>query len=131
MKRGTLLLVVDLLCLLAGMGIAATGLLIRYVLPPGSAGRRGGVMSLWSWDRHDWGEAHFWLSAVCVGLLAVHVGLHWTWVCEMVRRRLRCQTGESSDRGANWLYGAAMVFVLLGLLAGFLLVAGRLVQSEV
>ncbi len=129
MKRGSLLLLIDGLCLLAGMGVAATGLLIRYLLPPGSTGRRGGGLTLWTWDRHGWGECHFWLSVVCIALLGVHVGLHWSWVCGTIQRRLGLTPQTREGPGNRWLYGAALIFALAALLAGFLLVAGRAVKS--
>ena len=36
--------------------LITTGVLMRYVLPPGS-GRRAAI---WGLDRHGWGDLHFW-----------------------------------------------------------------------
>ena len=43
--------VIDLISLLVLLALAATGLLLKYVLPPGSRGGRG--LRLWGMDRHE------------------------------------------------------------------------------
>jgi hypothetical protein len=35
---------------------------------------------LWSMTRHEWGDIHFYLSALFVILMVVHIILHWTWI---------------------------------------------------
>ena len=62
MKRNTLNFVIDATSALVMVGMIATGLLLRFVLPPGSGSRR----MLWIWGRHDWGDLRFRL-AVGVG----------------------------------------------------------------
>ncbi|HIJ72597.1 MAG TPA: DUF4405 domain-containing protein [Candidatus Hydrogenedentes bacterium] len=73
--------VVDAVALAALMFLAATGILLRYVLPPGS----GHFSALWGMDRHEWGQIHFWIAVVLVGLLALHLVLHCRWVVCMVK----------------------------------------------
>ena len=90
MKRVTLNFIVDFVAFLTFLGIAVTGFIIKYVLPPGSGGHgrgfRGGreagehIRELWSMGRHDWGEVHFILSVIFIVLILVHVILHWTWI---------------------------------------------------
>jgi hypothetical protein len=62
------------------MGGAATGLLMKFVLPPGSSS-----LSVWGMGRHDWGGIHFWLAMALIVLLVVHVALHWARVCASTR----------------------------------------------
>jgi hypothetical protein len=50
----------------------ATGVLTRYVLPPGS----GWHTTVWGLSRHAWGENHFWISVVFLGTLTLHLVLH-------------------------------------------------------
>ena len=72
------------------MFLTATGVLVRYVLPPGS----GRFSTLWGMDRHDWGRVHFWIAVVLLLSLALHLLLHWRWVVSMASGRPR--EGSSS-----------------------------------
>ena len=83
MQRQLLNFFVDLVALLAMLGMVATGLMIRYLLPPGSRGGHG--LTLWSLDRHEWGDIHFWLAVALLTLLVLHVALHWEWVCAVLQ----------------------------------------------
>ena len=117
MKRNTLNFLVDLISALVLLGIIATGLVVRFVLPPGSGHGR----VLWGLDRHEWGDVHFWVAVAAGVLLLVHVALHWQWVCLTAVRLFRRRGGEHgypSGIGRN-LSGAALVVGLIGLFAGF------------
>ncbi|MBW8000864.1 MAG: DUF4405 domain-containing protein [Planctomycetes bacterium] len=94
MRRGTLNFVIDLVSFVDLLALIGTGFIIKYVLPPGSGGRgreltggigRGHIRELWSMSRHEWGSIHFYISALFVGLLIVHVVLHWKWLRDYVR----------------------------------------------
>ncbi len=80
MTRHLLNFVIDLISALVMLGMVATGLLLRFVLPPGSGSRQ----ALWGLGRHDWGGVHFWMAAGVAVLFLVHVALHWQWVCVTV-----------------------------------------------
>jgi hypothetical protein len=120
MRRSALNFVVDLVTLLAILVMIATGLIIRFVLPPGSGGHQGeGGLVLWSLGRHDWGDVHFWTSVAFGALLVVHVALHWSWVCTMVRGFV-CRT----DRGVHparrqSIYGVGFLLLLALMFGGF------------
>ena len=62
MKRSTLHFAIDVVTFLVMLAMIATGLLVRFVLSPGSGQRR----ALWKYARHNWGAVHFWL-AVALG----------------------------------------------------------------
>ena len=91
-KRTTLNFVVDLIGFVNLLLLAATGAVMRWVLPPGSGGEqghgggfRGGrgpveVKELLGVGRHDWGDIHFTLAVVFVSLILIHILLHWTWI---------------------------------------------------
>ncbi|HKQ47218.1 MAG TPA: DUF4405 domain-containing protein [Phycisphaerae bacterium] len=83
MRRATLNLIIDVISFAILASMIATGLLVRFVLPPGSRGGRG--LSLWNLDRHDWGDIHFGLAASLIGVLLIHLALHWSWVCQVAR----------------------------------------------
>lgn len=123
MARNTLNFVIDLVTFAVMLAMIATGLLIRFVLPPGSGERR----SLWDYTRHDWGDVHFWLAVVLGGLVLVHLALHWSWVCSLVSRW--CASADARGRPKSVLrrnlVGAALVLAVTGLVGGFLWIAER------
>jgi hypothetical protein len=85
--------------------LTTTGVLMRYVLPPGS----GGFSSVWGLDRHDWGALHFWIAAILFGVSAVHVFLHWRWIVSIMRGTPREGSGL---RVAVGVLGLAAVVAL-------------------
>jgi hypothetical protein len=123
LRAQTINFVVDFVSLLVLLAIAATGLVLKYVLPPGIRGGRG--LRLWDLSRHDWGDIHFWLSVTLAGLVVVHVALHWTWVCAVVARWFRSQAGNASklSAGRRTAYGGAFLLVVAALLFGSLWLA--------
>jgi hypothetical protein len=130
MRRDTLNFLIELVILVAMLGMLATGLTIRFLLPPGSRGGRG--LSLWGLDRHEWGDLHFWIAVSLVVLLVIHMALHWTWVCALTQCWLR-RGPEKPGRlslGARSLYGIVFLLVLATLVAGFLWLASTQVVSE-
>lgn len=116
LRRSTLNFLVDLVALLAIFVMIATGLVIRFVLPPGTGGGHGeGGLALWGLGRHDWGDVHFWTSVVLGVLLVLHVALHWSWVCMMVKRTLGgTETDQPRAGGCN---ACGVVFLLAVLFA--------------
>jgi len=89
MKRATLNFIVDLISFCNLLGLAFTGSIMKWILPPGTGGYgrgfRGGrgpgeIKYLWSMTRHEWGAIHFYLAVLFVTLMVVHIILHWTWI---------------------------------------------------
>jgi cell division protein FtsW (lipid II flippase) len=82
--------VIDALMFLCLTAMAGLGLLMRYVLVPGRAARatygRPVELTWLGWDRHDWGDLHFFLALVMVGLLTVHLILHWQMILGLFAR---------------------------------------------
>jgi hypothetical protein len=89
MRRPNIDFIVDTLALAALVFLAATGILIRYVLPSGS----GHFSTLWGMDRHQWGQIHFWIAAALIAITALHLVLHWRWIVTMVKGRRREGSG--------------------------------------
>ncbi len=123
MKRGTLNFAIDATTFLVMLAMIATGLLVRFVLPPGSGERR----TLWEYGRHDWGDVHFLLAVTLGSLALVHVALHWGWVCSLVQSWFpRGGPGvRPSSASRRNLAGAALLVVVAGLVGGFLWMAER------
>ena len=120
MKRSSLNYAVDIVSLLAALGLISTGLLLRFVLPPGSRGGAG--LSLWDWSRHDWGDVHFYIALGIGCLLIIHLALHWGWTWQITRRIFARNEAEAAHL-STWqrnIFGA-------GVLAVFVLAIGAFV----
>ncbi|NVM25983.1 MAG: DUF4405 domain-containing protein [Desulfobacterales bacterium] len=89
MKRTILNFIIDAIAFVGFVFLTTTGVLMRYVLPPGS----GHYSTIWGFDRHEWGGLHFWISVVFFSLLAVHLVLHWRWIVSVVTGRPREGSG--------------------------------------
>jgi Domain of unknown function (DUF4405) len=119
MKRVHLNAVVDAVALVAFMGLASTGLVLRYQLPPGSGGAVGrgtgrgslgrSVELLWGQTRHEWGDYHYWIALGLLAVLSVHLLLHWKWIVCVVR-------GQKSD-ASGWRLAVGLVALVMVTLA--------------
>lgn len=112
MKRPAQNLLVDSIAFAALILLVATGLLMFVVLPPGSH-----QVTVWGLSRHAWGDLHFWVALTFLGLLLLHLALHWRWIVCMVQGRPR-QNPRSTARVAAATVG---VVLLLGLSGALLL----------
>lgn len=82
-KRPNLNAAIDALALGGFVFLTATGVLMRYVLPPGS----GWHTTVWGLSRHAWGEIHFWIAVVFLATLTVHLLIHRRWIVSIMRGR--------------------------------------------
>jgi hypothetical protein len=105
MKRTHLNIFVDVLAFAGFVVLTTTGVLMRYVLPPGS----GHYSTIWNLDRHEWGGIHSWVSVTFFTLLAVHLVLHWRWIASVVTGRPREGSGFRAGLG---LVGLTTVLAL-------------------
>ena len=130
LQRNALNLLVDVLTLAVMLALAATGVMMKYVLPPGTSGRHGGeARILWGMDRHDLGSVHWALSLALAAVVLIHVALHWTWVCTSVRRWLgRTVTAGRTPAWARNLYGLGFLTATAAGVAGFVWVASASVE---
>lgn len=127
MSRSILNFITDLLTALVMLGILGTGLVIKFVLPPGSGSRR----AVWTLTRHDWGDVHFWLAVAAGVLLLIHIALHWQWVCTMTLQVIRPKGARHPGRLMRNIAGAATLVLLVGLSTGFVWVARGAVREVV
>jgi len=93
---------VDGLAFCAFVLLTSTGVLMRFVLPPGSGHRT----TVRGFDRHDWGEMHCWISMAFLSCLAIHLFVHRRWIASVLRGRPR---EESAFRGALGIVGLLAV----------------------
>ena len=89
LRRITVNFIVDFVSFLDLLGLIFTGIIIRYILPPGTGGRgqelhggqgAGRVKDFWTMTRHEWGDVHFYMVVVFIILMLIHLFLHWTWI---------------------------------------------------
>ncbi len=101
MERTRLNFLIDVLSYTFFLFLITTGILMRYVLPPGT----GRFVTVWGISRHDWGTIHFWISIVFLTLMVLHVYLHWNWIVKMVIGK--------AGRGPGIKTGIAMLGIAL------------------
>jgi len=105
MRKSDLNFMVDAVAFGCFVFMVATGVIMEYLLPPGS----GQHVSIWGLDRHAWGDIHFWLAVVFLATLALHVYLHWRWIVCVLRRR------PSDDSGTRVALGISALVALLAI----------------
>jgi hypothetical protein len=111
MNRTAVNFVVDLIAALLFLGMAATGYILWFALPPGT----NKLLSLWGVTRHGWGTVHAWISFALLGALFLHVCLHWQWVVSVVRKRLRAASAAKGGLVRSGLATLLVVALLFGL----------------
>jgi len=93
MNKSKANLIIDTLMFLCLMAITGIGLLMKYVLLPGkeTAAIYGRKMDLFLFgmDRHAWGRIHLVIAFVFLGLLTLHVVLHWNMIVSIYCRFIR------------------------------------------
>ncbi|NMB77275.1 MAG: DUF4405 domain-containing protein [Myxococcales bacterium] len=86
----------------------------------------GHFYELFGWNRHDIGQVHFYLAVAAVGLLALHVLLHWSWVCCVVGKAVG---RETPSRRAQTTWGLVLLLGIALFLIGGLWWASIMVQK--
>ena len=81
---------VDALMFVCMMAIAGLAFLMKFILIPGKErlakyGRSVDLL-LFGMDRHTWGTIHLALGFVLIGLLALHIILHWNAIVGLFQR---------------------------------------------
>lgn len=80
MKRTNLNATIDAVAAALSLVLLSSGLLIWLRLPPGS----GHSSTVWSLDRHEWGDLHAWVAMGLLATILVHLALHWKWIVSVV-----------------------------------------------
>ena len=69
MNRSTIIKIIDVLAFVGFVFLASTGILLNYILPPGS----GRWAEIWGLNRHEWGGIHFFIVTLFFVLLSAHL----------------------------------------------------------
>lgn len=84
MDKPKLNFVIDALMFVCLMALAGLGFLMKYALLPGREARvkygRNVDLTWLGWNRHDWGQIHLYLAFILLGLLIIHLILHWQMI---------------------------------------------------
>jgi hypothetical protein len=122
MSRTALNAIVDAIAYAGLVALAATGLMLRWQMPPGSGGLHGmgagsgagagsrPVTVVWGLSRHQWGSVHYWIALVLMAVLAVHLILHWKWIVCVLRGKPHANV--SGGRFALGIAGLVLVTLL-------------------
>lgn len=106
MSRTWINFIIDAAAFTAFVLLTTTGVLMRYLLPPGS----GHYSIIWGLDRHEWGGIHFWISVALFAVLALHLVLHGRWIVRVATGRPRQDT--SGLRAGLGIVGLIAVIAL-------------------
>lgn len=93
--KAALNFIIDVIAFVGFVFLTTTGVLMRYILPPGS----GRFSSIWGLNRHEWGTIHFWISIAFFSVLAVHLLLHWRWIVCVITGRPSEKSGLRAGLG--------------------------------
>jgi hypothetical protein len=106
-KRSFWLYWVDVALFGVLMAIAATALIMEWVVPApegaeDAVANAAAAAATWlGWNRHDWGELHSKFGFAFLALVIVHLGLHWAWIVASTARRLRRRVQPVADGDAE------------------------------
>ena len=82
--------IIDVLMFIAMTAMAGQGFLLEYVLVHGrEVPEKYGInadLYFFGLDRHAWGYIHLILAYILLGLLVLHIVLHWQMISVMYRR---------------------------------------------
>ncbi len=104
-RRSDLNKLVDALAFASFVSLTTTGIILKYILVPGSGHR----YTIWQLDRHQWGDLHFWISVGFFSVLTIHLFLHWKWIFAVVKGKTAEYSGRRLGLG---LVGLAALILL-------------------
>lgn len=99
-------IITDLLAAIALSAMVATGIVIWFVLPPGT----NRTHWLWSMMRHEWGSLHAMAGVLLLAAVTLHVALHWRWLVTNLYKRAGLHEWAVRHRH---LAGAVIVLLLV------------------
>lgn len=84
-KKSNLIALIDIFAFIGFIFVVSTGVLMRYVLPPGS----GRFVEIFGMNRHEWGDIHFYITFLFLVVLSVHLFLHWKFIRNIFQGKLK------------------------------------------
>lgn len=111
--KGKLNFIIDVLMFLLLAAITGLGFLMKFVLIPGKdrVAHFGRPVDLYFFglDRHEWGSLHLILALIMLGLLLLHIVLHWNTIQCLYRRLVN---GQSWRGPLLFVFSAVSLFLI-------------------
>jgi hypothetical protein len=126
MSRTSINFLLDALLLTAFAVLVWSGMIVRFIFPPGPDARG---WFLWGLAYDQWQTIQFAMVAVLALGILVHLMLHWSWVCGVIATRLARGKKAKLDDGTQTLYGVGLLIVIFNLLGLAIAVAALSVQA--
>jgi thiosulfate reductase cytochrome b subunit len=100
MTRNRLLFLVDAVLLLVGLVGAYTGVALAFFIPRGRAGLLGTDFLPFLGTREEVRQVHTVANLALIGLVILHLTLHWSWIVRTARQMLRLPTKARAAGGS-------------------------------
>lgn len=104
--------IIDALMFLCMMAMVGIGFLMKFVLIPGKDRwveyGRNVELYLYGMDRHQWGTIHLILGFILLGLLILHIVLHWKMILNLYKCLVRSQIARRITAAA-FIIGCAIL----------------------
>ena len=114
MNRAKLNFIIDIFMFICMMLVANIGFLIKFTLIPGREARkiygRNVDLFLFGMDRHQWGTLHLYIGFILLGLLVVHLLLHWKMIRTLYRQLI--PSPKIRKRGC-WIFVIVSIFLMV------------------
>jgi cytochrome b561 len=123
----------DIILALSVLATLTSSYILWFVLPRGvgahfymcgnqGMGFGGNYYTIWGIPRYFWVEIHNWASVVLLGLIILHIIMHWGWVTETLKRTKSYFSGPFKKAGEQFIASIAL-FILFAVdcFSGFVL----------
>lgn len=106
--------VIDCLLMICLATIAGIGFLMAWIMPPGKERNEmygsGTDLYFLNMDRHGWGKVHLIFGLVMLGLIVLHIVLHWSQIVVIYRRLI---SSPALRKALAWVFAVACLFLLV------------------
>ncbi len=126
--RTTVNFLLDSVLLVVFVALMGTAAIVRFVFPSAAAATG---WKLWGYLLDDWLGLEFVLVALLTFLIAIHLMLHWTWICGVVANRFSRWKKRTVrlDEGNQTLLGVGLLILILNVLGLLVAVASIMIQG--
>lgn len=118
-KKAKINFIIDLLAFTALLFLTSSGMLMHFVLPPGT----GVQKSVWGLSRHEWGDIHLYIAFALISVIFIHLTLHWRWIVSIVK-------GRANSKGTLRVFTGWLVVALLVSFAAWPLLTPPEISSQ-